>query len=95
MKAILFKLLGRFVSHEHKIVKIRSSHSENGFYLYHLVMDCHVAPEKMVLVNKPLCEGHSFDPHFSNSDVVARFQPTVHGWENGKILIKDAHDRWD
>jgi hypothetical protein len=89
MKKLLFKILGKFVNHnhKHKIIRIRQSFTEGVMTLYHLQMDCHDQPEKMVLVKTILLEGHSFDPHFSNEYVIASFQPTAKGWDNGLKLI--------
>jgi hypothetical protein len=37
------------------------------------IMDCPVQPEKIVITKTPIFDGDVFDPHFSNSNVVARF----------------------
>jgi hypothetical protein len=87
MKALLYKLLGKFISHDHKVLKIVEQHREPGYYAYHIEMDCHVQPIKIILMTRPISEGDSFDPHFSNPFVVARFKPTEEGFENAKKLM--------
>jgi len=46
-----------------------------------------VQPRKMVVTTHELKEGEIFDPHFSNENVIARFQPNQSGWESGLFFV--------
>ena len=65
---------------EHKILEI-VAHNECGrYHAYYLKMDCHVQPNKVVVMYGELEKGEVFDPHFSNTDVIGRFPPTTNGY---------------
>lgn len=87
MKGLLLKMLGKGFNHTHKVVNIHQSYEGKNHWVYFMEMDCHVQPLKLVVVKCPLSGGQEFDPHFSNSDVIARFQPTPKGWENALMLV--------
>ena len=93
MKGLLFKILGRFVSHSHKVVEILYEYEKNGYYAYLIKMDCHVQPQKTVLITRPLNVGDEFDPHFSNREVIARFRPFTFGFDNAVDMISQLPKR--
>jgi hypothetical protein len=87
MKWLLFKLLGNFISHDHKVMRITDRYEKDGYYAYTVIMDCHVQPVKVLVLKSPIMEGQVFDPHFTNRDVVARFAPSLTGFTHAKELV--------
>ena len=79
-----------FEVHDHQIVEIKRhiSHGK-GIHVYHILMDCPVNPEKLVVTNCELKEDQFFDPHFGegNESVLARFPATDKGMELALALI--------
>jgi hypothetical protein len=62
------------------------------YRLYWLTMDCPVQPEKIVLMKGSIPpKDEPFDPHFSNTQVVARFAPNNVGWKMGLDSLKSLN----
>ena len=66
---------------EHHIIGCDVITENNNYIAYKLKMDCHVNPNKIVIVPKTVIfqVGQLFDPHFSNLNVLARFSCSDEG----------------
>jgi hypothetical protein len=51
-------------------------------------MDCPVQPMKCVVTVCELKVGDTFDPHFSNECVLARFRPNEYGYADAKGYLR-------
>jgi hypothetical protein len=76
-------------NHSHKIIKI-TGHTKDthGWYAYMIEMDCPVQPAKCIVTSCELKEGEEFDPHFSNTNVIARFRPDGVGYQNAVLFLR-------
>jgi hypothetical protein len=88
MKGLIFKFLGKFISHTHKVVEVMEEFQCGEYFATGMRMDCHVQPLKVVVTTRRLELNEEFDPHFSNPEVFARFTPTENGFDAACELIK-------
>ena len=77
--------------HTHKVIKInRVEDHYNLRFAWDIEMDCPVQPRKVVVTECHLEVGDEFDPHFENTDVIARFRPNDDGWDDATAFISRA-----
>lgn len=77
------------MKHHHKIIEIVNCYNFGNIIAYNLVMDCPVQPNKIVVTTCDLKTEDVFDPHFSNEQVIARFQPTEAGWQYAIYFVRN------